>query len=279
MNSNMKMATLAALLMGWNASAFADGNSVTFKASILVEDNSSCGIDVSAVDNKSTWGLKWTLERGGALGTMSKEAGTGDEPLFVKVKVRDGAPARCNLGNMKFGATVSESTRVTDGSHGVFRVATQHDGFWRYMPVVAKLALFTDPKGADDNVTGAINLGDITVRDDQSQINYAQKSQVAYHANEAVVSTVFSKQPGKTLTNNYLTDDGIAPFALSNTGSTLMSYTANNVAADKSIKGAQIGIGAVIADNPEDSNGNIKLAGVADGERVNLPFTVSVDLQ
>ncbi|AFI89680.1 hypothetical protein EXT68_02940 [Pectobacterium parmentieri] len=279
MNSNMKMATLAALLMGCNAGAFAEGNSVMFKASVLVEDNSSCGIDVSSVDNKSSWGLKWTLTRGGKEGVLTRNTGSSDEPLFVKVKVRDGAAAKCNLGNMRFSAETPNTGSVTSGRGGFVRMRTQHDGYWAYMPVVAKLALFTDTKGADDNTTGAINLADITVKNTKSGANYTQKSQVASHVNDRVTGLPdLPHQPAYTLTNNYLADNG-ATALIAESASSDFTYSVSNLGEGEAVKGALIGIGSLVAENPEDENGTVKLNGVADGERVDMPFTVKVDLQ
>lgn len=276
MKSKMKMATLAALVMACSAGAFAEGNSVEFKTSIQVVGADNCGIDVAAA-GKNSWALNWVMDKAAAeTGTLAMGADSDVEPLFVKVKVRDDSAAACALWNMKFGASLpAAASHLNDGDKGAFKVATQNGGFWRYMPVVAKLAAFTDVRGVDDATTGAVALDKIKVTD-AAKKEHTQSTAAAHNASTELTDVAdFGSKPAMTLTNNYLAANGVAPLSVG-AGNTDLSFKAE-LGKGQSIKGALIGVGAVVAKNPEDAEGEVKLDAVANGEKVSLPFTINVD--
>ena len=277
MKTTMKLAALAALAMGCSTAALADNNSVEFKTSIQVVGADYCGLDVSAA-GKNAWGLTWTLDKADAeTGTLAMKDDSTADPLSVKVKFKPGSASKCTLGSMTFGAELAQATHLDDGNKGAFKKATPNGGFWRYMPVVAKLALFTDEKGADDGASGLVDLATVKVRDaagtEHTQAAAAQSSAKADITNDAFDAD----NKAMSLTDNYLAANGVAPLS-TGTGTAGLTYSLTTPLEEgKTVKGALIGVGALVAGNPEGEDGKKKLDVVADGQSVSLPFTVVVN--
>lgn len=273
MKSKMKLAAVAALVLGCSASAFA-GNSVDFKTSINVVAPDYCGIDVAPAGN-STWSLKWALAADANTGTLTLASDSGTDPLFVNVKVKEASSAACNLANMTFGASLPATSAHLDDT-AAFRVATLNDGFWRYMPVVSKLELFTDVAGVADGNTGKVDLTHVKVTD--AKATEHMQADTASHAAATEVNDLsdFNNNPAMTLTDNYLADNGVAPLSIG-TGNTDVKYALTEALPEgEFVKAARIGVGALVAKNPEDADGATKLEAVADGNTVSLPFTLNV---
>ncbi|WP_421558705.1 hypothetical protein, partial [Pseudomonas canadensis] len=275
MNSNIKVTAFAALaaLMG-SGGAFADDtNTVELTTKITVRGAETCSLDVSSLNSKTNWNLDWALAAGAESGTLSKGMGHEDEPLFVKVKFAEGSASTCSLTGMKIQG--SSSATASTESTNAFRTKTG-EAFWRFMPVMAQLKLFTDATGADDSTTGAIELSKVTVKDR----NGADHSQAASatHAAMAEVTGLpeFKTNKAVALTNNYLADNGVLPLVGDGTD---ITFTVEGLAENQSVKSALIGVGALVAMNPEDENGDTKVTDIADGAAFNMPYAVNVTLK
>ncbi|CAI1507795.1 Uncharacterised protein [Serratia ficaria] len=251
--------------------AFAEGNTVTLNTTLNVEAADNCSISVTP-EGKTAWSPKWTLAKNGQSGSLTKGENDNNDPLFVKVKLTDASSANCSLALLSFGADVPDATHA-DGMGGAYVVATQHDGLWRYMPVATKLALFTDAAGTAAN---AVALNKVTVKDAAGDSHTQSKSAVHSAMTEVTGVTDFGSNTAVPLTDSYLAANGVAPLSTGG-GSTDLSYTATLDAGQK-VKSALIGVGVLLAKNPEDAHGAVKLRAVADGETVSLPFTLNVTL-
>lgn len=271
MKNKLHLSTLAALVMVCGGSAFAEGNSVTLNTSLTVEAADNCTISVSSV-GKTAWSPKWTLAKNGQSGNLTKGDSDSNDPLLVKVKLTDTSSANCSLALLNFGADVPGAIHA-EGMGGAYAVATLHDGYWRYMPVVTKLQLFTDAAGTAAN---AVALNKVTVKDAAGD-NHTQ-SENAVHSAMAEVTGVadFGSQAAVPLTDSYLAANGVAPLSTGG-NSTDLSYTATLDDGQK-VKSALIGVGVLLAKNPENENGAVNVRAVADGEMVSLPFTLNVTL-
>jgi hypothetical protein len=274
MSNKMKVTALAALAaLVCTSGVFADDKGlVEFKTTISIEGAEKCFVDVSAA-GQSTWALDWNFKEGDTTGTLKPGMGHEPEPLFVKVKVAEGSSAGCNLNAMKI--TGASTMAASADSQSAFRANTK-DAYWRFMPVMAKLQLFTDVKGVDDGIAGAIDLNKVTVIDRAGE-QHPQKS-VAMHEAQAEVASLaeFKNAPAVALTHNYLANNGVLPLA--GAGSSL-NYTTDGLKEGESVKSALIGVGALVAKNPEAENGDIKLQDIGVGDEFSMPYTVSVTLK
>ena len=271
MKKRRNMAVLAALVLGSSTAAFA-ADPVNLTTSVEVVGADYCGIDVSPAGQNS-WSLNWTLANAGdASGTLALADGSGTDPLFVNVMVQPGSSSACNLSGMTFGASLPTATHVDDGGKGAFKVATPLGGYWRYMPVVARLDAFTDAAGAT-NGKGEIARDKIMVLDGMST-PYDQ-SLSAVQAAQTDVSGVadFGTQSAMALTDNYLATNGVVPLSTGGNGNAL-SFSAGTGNTVRSVK---IGVGALVAKNPEGEDGQVKTDAIGNNGVISLPFTVNVD--
>lgn len=272
MKNKLNIPALTALVMICSGSVQAEGNSVTLNTTLNVEAADNCVINVNA-EGKTTWSPKWTLSKNSQSGELTKGIADSTDPLLVRVKFSDDSSANCSLANLKFGADVPQGRHVDDGAKGAYLVGTEHEGFWRFMPVVTKLALFTD---ADGTSSGTVPLNKVTVKDAAGNNHHQSESVLRTAMTEITGVADFGNQTAIPLTNSYLATDGVAPLSTGN-GSTDLSYEAT-LEAGKSVKNALIGVGTLLAKNPENDNGAVNLKAVENGETIQLPFTLNVSL-
>lgn len=273
MKNKLNMSALAALVMICSGGAFAEGNSVTLNAAVNVESPDNCAIRVTSEGN-TAWSPKWTLSKNSESGSVTRGDSDSNEPLFVRVQLTDDSASNCNLSTLRFGAGTPGSTHLNDGSGGAYTVRTSQDnGYWRYMPVVAKLQLFTD---AAATPADAVALNKVTVLDAAGGRHRQSESAVHTAMQEVTGVADFGSQAAIPLTNSYLSANGVAPLSNGN-GSATLSYEAS-LDSGKAVKNALIGVGVLLAKNPEDSNGQLNLKAVTDSDTVNMPFTLNVTL-
>ena len=273
MKNKLNMSLLATLVMICSGGAFAESKSVALSATLNVEAEDTCIINVSTV-GKTTWSPTWKLAKNSQSGEIFKGSSDDNEPLFVKVALTDSSSANCSLKELKFGAD-SPSTHLNDGSGGAYAVVTQHGGAWRYMPVATKLQLFTDVEGTQAN---AVALNKVTVSD-AAGASHSQ-SESALHTAMTEIKDIddFGQQVAIPLTNNYLSTNGVVPLNTGG-GNTALSYSLASDYAGSPVKNALIGVGVLLAKNPEsDGDGQTYLRAVENGETVSMPFTLNVSL-
>ncbi|CAI1507713.1 Uncharacterised protein [Serratia ficaria] len=272
MKNKLHLSALAALAMVCTGGAFAEGNTVTLNTNLNVEASDTCTINITPV-GKTTWSPKWTLAKNGQSGNLTKGENDSNDPLLIKVKLTDDSSENCSLAQLSIGANAPTAFPQNLGNGGTYAVATKHDGYWLYMPVATKLALFTDTAGT---ATKAVALNKVTVTDAAGGSH--PQSESAVHSAMAEVTGVadFDSNTAVPLTDSYLAANGVAPLSNANSSSTL-SYTATLDAGQK-VKSALIGVGVLLAKDPVDENGAVDLRAVADGETVSLPFTLNVVL-
>ncbi len=254
--------------------AFAeDTNTVELTTAIKVEGAETCVLDVSSLGGKANWNLNWNLADGADTGSLTGGTGHEPEPLFVKVKFTESSSKSCSLNAMKIDGATS-AVGIGEGSNA-FRVNT-NDTYWRFMPVMAQLKLFTEANGADDSTTGAISLDKVTVVD-RKGTEHLQQASFSHAAMAEVVELAdFNSKPAIALTNNYLADNGVLPLA--GVGSA-MTFKVAELAEGQTVKSALIGVGALVAKNPENESGEVKVTDVALGTEFSMPYTVSVTLK
>ncbi|WP_421558696.1 hypothetical protein [Pseudomonas canadensis] len=58
-----------------------------------------------------------------------------------------------------------------------------------------------------------------------------------------------------------------------------ITFKVAELAEGQTVKSALIGVGALVAMNPEDENGDTKVTDIADGAAFNMPYAVNVTLK
>ncbi|WP_129544109.1 hypothetical protein [Serratia sp. 1D1416] len=273
MKNKLHLSTLAALVMVCSGGVFAEGNSVTLTTTLSVEAVDTCAINVAPV-GKTAWSPKWTLAKNAQSGNLTKGESDSNSPLLIRVKLTDDSSPGCSLANLSFDADAPSALKEPDLAKKVYLIATQHEGYWRYMPVATKLALFTDTAGT---AAKAIALSKVTVKDAAGD-SHTQSESVVHSAMAEVTGVAdFGSNTAIPLTDSYLAANGVAPLAKRG-NSAALSYSATLEAGQK-VKSALIGVGVLLAKNPEKSDGTVKLRAVENGETISLPFTLNVTLQ
>lgn len=255
--------------MGYSAMASAAGDSVQFTTQINVDSVNTCTATTVAGDTGTTWDLIWKLDAAGQTagkGTLDYN-GAPTNPLEVKVNIDAGNPANCKLNNMSIAADMGTSVVAAAGS-AAYKVATS-DGFWRYMPVVADVKLYTDD-AFTTAATGAVTVKGADAKDyvvntasqHTGQSAITPDAGLAWGANDAVV-----------LSDGYMNNGGYAPLT-ANGATPAVTWTKAGTAED--IKSVVVGVSSIIATDPEKADGTVYVDAVHDGEPVSMPFTINV---
>ena len=260
-----------ATVMGMGYSAMASAaDSVTFTTQINVDSVNVCTATTTAGDSGTTWSLAWTLDSAGQTkgsGVLSYNS-SPTQPLEVKVSVDKGIAASCKLNNMTI-ATDMAASQVAAAGSAAYKVATS-DGFWRYMPVVANVQLYTDDAFTTP-ATGAVTVHGAdgneyivqTTAQHSGQSSYVPDTDLAWGGNDAVV-----------LSDGYMNNGhGYAPLTYAGASPAVAFSKAGNA---EDIKSVVVGVSSVIATNPEKPDGKTYVDAVHNGEQVSMPFTVNV---
>ncbi|EGT0627983.1 hypothetical protein JAF88_004802 [Citrobacter freundii] len=260
------LAVCTVLGMGYSAMASA-ADSVDFTTTINVVSTNKCEATVAAGDTGSNWALKWTLGNAETTGTIDY-TNAGLEPLQVKVSINDDGANNCHLNKMKIGADMHDAVSAATDS-AAYKVATSN-GFWRYMPVVAKADMYTS-KDFTTAVTGTVTVKGADGADYEVQT-------ASQHAGQSEVTPVTGWHWGSSdavvLSNGYLDNGGYAPLTYNGTTTTPVTFTLGT--PTQNVDSAVIGVSAIIAKDPEDNQGAKDVAAVTDTETVNMPFTINV---
>ncbi|TCT28167.1 hypothetical protein EC835_1196 [Providencia alcalifaciens] len=255
----------SALLMGSSVSALA--NTAEFRTQIRVLSADACVLSVAA-QGDTAWALNWEeQDRTAGTSTLTVKEGELGEPLLVRVKLTDASGASCSLNGIKLGATAATTATAT----GLFKAAVG-EGFWEYMPTLTKLETFSTVAGAEAG-TAAAKLPANTVKAKYAAGEHVI-SETAQHNANTEVTVEGTTQRFLALTHNYVNATGITPF---NLGGQAQAVTLESTAAEP-VKSALIGVGALVAKNPVNAEGQADFALLDTVENVNLPFTVTVEL-
>lgn len=259
-----------ATVMGMGYSAMASAaDSVTFTTQINVDSVNTCTATTTAGDGGTNWSLNWNLDAAGQTagkGTLDYN-GAPTAPLEVKASIDDGVAETCRLNNMSIAADMGASQAAAAGS-SAYKVATS-DGFWRYMPVVADVKLYTD-NAFTTAATGAVTVKAADASDyivetasqhpGQSAITPA--TNLAWGDNDAVV-----------LSDGYMNNGGYAPLTFDGATPAVTWTKAGN---EERIQSVVVGVSSIIATDPEKADGTVYVDAVHNGEQVSMPFTVNV---
>lgn len=273
MKNKLSATALAvATLFGAGYSAMASAtDSVTFTANIAVTSSYKCSYSTAA-GGVTNWGLAWDLAKDGDKSGSLTFGDSPTAPLSVVVKSVASNAGDCNLNDMKFSADMGSATNVVAGNNNAYRVATS-SGFWRFMPVVAKLELFADKEAT----ATPIALDKVTVTDVNGEL-HTQSTTTQSHARSEIESGVladFGTLKAFNVSDNYLAANGVVPLAK---GTTEMSVTyKNGDATNTAVQSAILGVGVIVAENPENASGAVDVKAVVNGDMVSMPFTVNVD--
>lgn len=243
-------------------------DSVEFTTQVKVDSVNKCSATTTAGDTGSAWNITWKLDNAGQTnGSGTLDFGTAEkEPLEVKAHI-DAGPSACQLGKMSIAVDMgsAESAGVTSAA---YRSATM-DGYWRYMPVVANVKLYTDTAYA----TATANA--VTVKGADAA-DYVVGSTAVHNAQMEIAPNAnlnWGSIKAYVLSNGYMGASGYAPLTFE-AKSPAVTWTQGGT-PDK-IKSVIVGVSSIIAANPEKQDGSVYLDAVNDTEVVNMPFTVNV---
>ncbi|MGV3345640.1 hypothetical protein ACGVWS_07795 [Enterobacteriaceae bacterium LUAb1] len=262
--SAVSLALCTALGMGY--CGLASAQAVDFQANINVTSDQQCQLETAA-KTVTNWDLTWS--KTASTSTFAFGTSTAD-PLYIRVNTAEGSVASCTLNNIKIGTTIGGGS-IADQTHtSVFRMPIT-GGYWRFAPTLARLNLYTD-----NNFATVATTGTLTITDAQSITHTQGQEPTTPQQNAQTSSTTlagFANNTAESVTDNYISSDGFVPMAKDGGG--IISYT---MATPVSIKSAEIGVGVIIAKDPELADGTVNLDIPVDGQVVSLPWTVTVSL-
>lgn len=267
MKSKMTAAALtvcSVLSLGY--SSFAAAEAINFDASIKVTSDQKCELQTVA-EGGTSWNITWN--KTGL--TSSFDYGTAPtNPLFIKVSSSSGSQLQCLLNTVHVGTNVSGSAEPDPDKTSVYLMPVGSSGFWRFSPVLAKIELFTD-----NDFTTKAEAGDLTVTDAEEKTHIQTASPEVLQSAQTVSSSLpgFSKVGAVSLTDNYLSADGFVPLAAGPGGE--VSYTMETPVNIHSMK---IGVGVIVAMDPEDSTGEVNKDVPVDGQTIAMPWLTTVSI-
>lgn len=263
-------ALAVATVMGVGYSAMASAaDSVTFTTQINVDSVNTCTATTTAGDSGTTWSLAWTLDTAGQAagkGVLTYN-GAPTAPLEVKASIDDGVAETCRLNNMSIAADMGTSVAAAAGS-SAYKVATS-DGFWRYMPVVADVKLYTD-NAFTTAATGAVT---VTAADKAAYAVSDTKKHDGQTTITPATDLAWGDNPAVVLSTGFMGTSGYAPLTFN--GAT-PAVTWTKAGTEERIQSVVVGVSSIIANDPEKPDGTTYVDAVHNGEQVSMPFTVNV---
>ncbi|HFD2064156.1 TPA: hypothetical protein ACF2D8_005061 [Serratia marcescens] len=249
--------------MGYSAMSSAAVSTADFTAQLIVHSPNTCEPELTPpVD--TTWASTWTLaNEADASGTIDATQ-FPQEPHMIKVALAAGASTTCDLNGLVVGASATGGD-VTDvaGQPGYYQVDTKSGGFWRYVPTIAQAHFYTD------DAWQTLDTGAITATLGQ---NTATQSATALYTKGTAIAgkAAFGTANALGVSDNYFAADGIAPIT------TAKDVKVASATTGTQMKSAEIGISAVIANDPVDAGGTVDTSLVSNAATINMPFTVEV---
>ncbi|KFD24796.1 hypothetical protein [Yokenella regensburgei] len=255
---------MAAGTLGCMNTAQADPVSADFSNNIHVISVNTCDIDVSLPTGSRDFVANWT--RTAASGsTMAVDAATLAEPPEILVAVNGGAG--CKLDKLTLTTDLGAGVYLAPGGTRTFLKAvdgSSNGGYWRFTPTLAKATLYGDAAATSGATTSVDFIDPAGVK--------VQQSTTAKGNQNDRLDMEGAGVKGVLMTNNYFTN------ALA---SALVSGTANEtqlIAEDTntSYKAMKIGISAILGTDPESAAGTPSALTVAEGDSVDIPFTINI---
>lgn len=264
MKNKLSATALAiATIMGMGYSAMASAATADFSASVTIASPVSCEIETTTPQG-TQWDVTWTLAQlTDSSGTLTYGQ-TPTEPLPIQVRFGEGAVQSCDLSGVKLKA--ESVVPVSANSNSFYDQPTSNGGVWRYAPVLAKVALYTD-----DTATTPVDVGanTLTVTDAMNG-THTQTASAKYtaQANLTPIAEMGSLD-AVSLSNNYLDTNANVPLA----GDNLASVS---LATPTQIRAVDLDISAIMAKNPINEAGAVDVQSVNNSDVVSLPFTIDI---
>ncbi|WP_371972976.1 hypothetical protein ACB496_15285 [Lelliottia nimipressuralis] len=249
------------LLVAGSALAADSPSSAEISASVTVLADDGCAITVGKADHPME--MTWTRKDGAS----AVDVRSVNAPVYVTVTATGGDS--CHLSTSMKLRTVSTdmgdptmddfpSYRKNFGSKG---------GFWRVMPYLANAIFYTD-EAASVPGAGKISWDGPTLGDE----NVTFGGEVANHAGEKVNNEGVGSGEFVFMTDQYAESGGAL---LIDDGQNEGGFSSDK--SDEAYKSAKIGFGALIATDPESTDGtrNPDLASAAD--QVTMSWMVYID--
>lgn len=248
-------------MSGAASAALGGDTSGIFTARVNVVSDQVCTLNVTQPTDK-VFQAKWTANTASDTSAFSEL--TTSEPLEVEVKAV-GATS-CTLNNVKITTAVNNATALAPGGNSAALVAFgSSGGSWVVMPFVARAQYFTD-----DNYTTA-GAADVTLH---TAVGGDTEVVRATASEEAGTSARTTSIGGPSFDSGYLMAASYVNAQL--TTNALGDTTTATFSAPETYKSAKFGISARIGSAPVDGAGAIDRKLAANGDVVNMPFTVTI---
>lgn len=256
----LPLAVAAAFVGVTPAHAAITGSTTTdFTARVNVVSDNTCTLTVTPPAN-TVFEATWTANV--ASGTSGFSNLTTSAPPEISV-VAEGAPT-CSLNAVKIITAVTGATERVGRSAALVSFGSS-GGNWAVMPFVARARYFTD--------TAATTPGGATVTL-HSAVGGDAEDVRASASSTAGTQTNFTSRGGPSFTQAYLMADSYVGGQLGTDA--LEDTTTATFSTAEVYKSALFGISARIGSAPVDSTGAIDLNLAANGDVVNMPFTVTI---
>ncbi|MCU6244191.1 hypothetical protein [Enterobacter asburiae] len=234
----------------------AEGNGEELLLTIDITSGNNCTLNVVYPDSQ-TFDTEWTADTISQSSQMVVKSDTA--PRLIRVQAEGGS--KCELNNMNIESVVTQAEQAPGTNVAYVSSFGASGGSWRFVPSLAQILLYT---GSD--FTG-LSASTITVTD-ATGAGHTEQSGALVHGGEKVVTTEIT---GLSLTDNYFSSSYV-PLAANGTSGSLSFST--SATASESYKSAEIGIGGVVASDPEDKSGIRDLMVATDGDTATLKWTV-----
>lgn len=258
----LPLAVAAAFVGVTPAHAAITGNTTTdFTARVNVVSDNTCTLTVTPPDN-TVFEATWTANV--ASGTSGFSNLTTSAPPEVSV-VAEGA-ATCSLNAVKIVTAVTGATERAGKSAALVNFGNS-GGSWAVLPFVARARYFTDTAATTPGVA-TVTLH-TAVAGDTEQVTSSPTGKGI-----AGTSGQFTTRGGPSFAKSYLMADSYVRDQLATDA--LGDTTTATFSKAEVYKSALFGISARIGSAPVDSTGAIDLNLAANGDVVNMPFTVTI---
>lgn len=277
---------LATGMMGYIGSALAgDADPVQYTASVLVHSNNTCGVytDVPAGSDaifSATWDSAMNTDTP-PVRESTLTATSNAEPAKITVTTDPGV--KCTLSGMHIETYGQAGIEQAPDSNIAYRKQIEDGtgtavtgGFWRFIPTMASVKLYTTEASSTPVTT-------VAYKDAKGVLhNMNTTAQVSQGTAVQMGGLTGNSEPGVTLTNNYLTST-YAPMMMGAGNGLAVSYIqpydakgdADNTTAYQKV---ELGIGAVVAKDPEAADGKQNPDLANNGNLAQMPFTVVVSM-
>lgn len=253
---------VAAGTMGYMVNATA--GTADYSATLTVVSDNTCDLSVTP-PGSSDYNATWTATddgNGGLSSTMAVDNSSPKEPLEILVSIAGGT--NCAVNNINIETDSTGATQVPGDTYSWLHAVTgSSGGYWRFVPTMASIKLYEDDAGT----TGESKAVKFHAADGQDYDMNAT-AQAASGASTTMENGI----DGVQLTASYIRADYKATL-LSSSGRLTSILPDDQSKAYKSVK---LGIGAVVASDPESASGGVAKESVTSGNSVDIPMVVTV---